>query len=261
MVFYFTGTGNSRWVAEELGKAFGEPLISMAEALKEDRRPIVYPLGTDEKVFFVFPVHSWGPAVLVPRFIERLRLAGYTRQPIYSICTCGDECGYTDRILRKALAKVGLLLTGSYSVRMPNNYILLPGFDVDSENVQADKLRQAPERLREIIASIREQNPADLYDIGGGTFLKSYLVYPLFVTFAIGSTHFRATDACISCGICEKVCPTGTIKRTENSKPEWTDTCVQCLACIHRCPARAIEYGKISVKKGRYHHPEITNKF
>lgn len=260
MVFYFTGTGNSRWAAEELGKAFGEPLISMAEALKEGEGKLVYPLGTDEKVFFVFPIHSWGPAVLVPQFIKRLGLEGYNGQPVYSICTCGDECGYTDRMMRKALAEIGVSLTGNYSVKMPNNYILLPGFDVDSKEVEADKLRKAPERLQEIIGAIGKQNPADLYYIGGGAFWKTYLVYPLFAKFSIGSNQFRATDACVSCGICAKVCPTGTITMREKGKPEWTDTCVQCLACIHRCPTRAIEYGKVSVKKGRYHHPDIKNK-
>ena len=75
MIFYFTGTGNSRWVAEALGTAFDEPLVSIADALNEGKN--AYPLGEREKVFFVFPVHSWGPAVLVPRFISRLILSGY----------------------------------------------------------------------------------------------------------------------------------------------------------------------------------------
>ena len=35
MIFYFTGTGNSRWVAEALGTAFDEPLVSIADALNE----------------------------------------------------------------------------------------------------------------------------------------------------------------------------------------------------------------------------------
>lgn len=58
MIFYFTGTGNSRWVAEALGTAFDEPLVSIADALNEGKN--AYPLGEREKVFFVFPVHSWG---------------------------------------------------------------------------------------------------------------------------------------------------------------------------------------------------------
>ena len=44
MIFYFTGTGNSRWVAEALGTAFDEPLVSIADALNEGKDENVYPL-------------------------------------------------------------------------------------------------------------------------------------------------------------------------------------------------------------------------
>ena len=224
MIFYFTGTGNSRWVAEALRKALEEPLVSIVEVLTEEKSEYVYPLGEREKVIFVFPVHSWGPAVLVTRLISRLRLEGYGGQAVYFVCTCGDDCGYTDRIMRKTLQ---------------------------------NKLRKASERIQEVIGSIRREENLPLYYAGGVPFLKSYLVYPLFVNFAIGSNRFYATETCVSCGICAKICPTGTISLSDDRKPEWADTCVQCVACIHRCPVRAIEYGKISLKKGRYHHPEF----
>ena len=253
MIFYFTGTGNSRWVAEALGTAFDEPLVSIADALNEGKN--AYPLGEREKVFFVFPVHSWGPAVLVPRFISRLILSGYKGQEVYFVCTCGDDCGYTDRIMRSILARRGIAVTGGFSVQMPNNYVLMPGFDVDSKMVETEKLEKAPERVGEIVEAIRQKRNPSLYYAGSVPLLKSYMVYPLFTHFAIGGNRFYATDACISCGICAKVCPTGTISLSGDGKPEWADSCVQCVACIHRCPVRAIEYGKNSLKKGRYHHP------
>ena len=51
MIFYFTGTGNSRWVAEALGTAFDEPLVSIADALNEGKN--AYPLGRGRKCFCV----------------------------------------------------------------------------------------------------------------------------------------------------------------------------------------------------------------
>lgn len=255
MIFYFTGTGNSLCVAKALGKALSEPLVSIAEELKNSNPALTYLLGQDEKVVFVFPVHSWGPAVPVTQFISRLILSGYAGQPIYSVSTCGDECGYTREKMRSTLLKQGLELTDSYSVVMPNNYILMPGFDVDSAEVQAEKLQAAPSRMAAIAEAIREREKVNLYHVGSMPALKSYLIYPLFATFALGRNSFYATDACISCGLCETVCPTDTITLKEG-KPIWANTCVQCVACIHCCPTRAIEYGKATLKKGRYHHPE-----
>lgn len=261
MIFYFTGTGNSLWVAQELGKIFDMPLISIAGELHKEEKELVYELHKDEMLFFVFPVHSWGPALPVTQFISRLRLKGYTNQFVYSICSCGDESGHTDRITRKALAKRNISLSGSYSIQMPNNYILLPGFDVDSPKIEQDKLDKAPRLLSNIADTIRMHAFTHLYTRGSLPFIKSRMIYPLFIRYALNRNNLHATDACIACGICKKACPTGTISLKPDNRPIWAKKgCVQCLACIHFCPARAIEYGKISQSKGRYHHPDIRIK-
>ena len=47
----------------------------------------------------------------------------------------------------------------------------------------------------------------------------------------------------------------GTI-RLEGGRPVWGDHCYQCLRCLHACPRQAIQYGKDTGKKGRYHLAE-----
>ena len=256
MIFYFTGTGNSLWVAKALGEALQEPLVSITEQLQSGKDEFVFSLKEDEKVFFVYPVHSWGPAIPVTRFASHLKLKGYDKQPVYAVCTCGDDCGYTVDMLGKTLSGRGVKLTDGYCVFMPNNYILMPGFDVDSKEVEQQKLKDAVARVESIAEAVRKNEKVNLYKKGSMPFLKSYLVNPLFVNFATGRNSFRATDACISCGLCEKVCPTKTISLVDGH-PAWKNTCIQCVACIHRCPVRAIEYGKETLKKGRYYHPGI----
>ncbi len=260
MVFYFTGTGNSLWVAKTLGEVFDEPLMSIAGELRKETEELAYRLKEDEMIFFVYPVHSWGPALPVMQFIARLRIENYRKQRIYSVATCGDECGFTNDILKNSLTKRGLPLHGSYSLKMPNNYILLPGFNVDTKEVEQYKLEQAPDHLSAIIAAIREHQ-GHFYQRGSFPFLKSRIIYPLFARYA-GKLQgsFYATDTCIACNLCAKICPTGTISICNDGKPQWAKkTCVQCTACIHYCPVRAIEFGKVTLKKGRYHHPEIKN--
>ena len=137
---------------------------------------------------------------------------------------------------------------------MPNNYILLPGFDTDSKELEQKKLNQAPLQLQNIVENIRSHSTTKIYKRGTLPFLKSRIIYPLFRKFALGKNSFYAKDNCTSCGLCEKICPTKTIYM-KDEKPYWKDTCVQCVACIHKCPVGAIEYGKITIKKGRYFHP------
>lgn len=256
MIFYFSGTGNSQWVANSLCKDFEGTVLSIGDELKKNKSSYTYKIKEGEKVFFVFPVHSWGPAVLIMRFIDKLKLDFEGDKEVFSIAVCGDDCGMTTEIMQIALKKQNIVLTAGFSIQMPNNYILMQGFDTDSKDVETSKLTKAPDRIKEIKAAIQNKNYNGLYISGKYSFIKSKLIYPLFSHFAIGKNSFYHTDACIGCGLCERVCPTNTIKMV-NDRPQWSNTCVQCVACIHRCPARAIEYGKITIKKGRYHNPTI----
>lgn len=258
MIFYFSATGNSSWVAKKLSMTFGEHLFSISDELKKKQERYSYYLQKGEKVFFVFPVHTWGPAVPVNRFIGRLNLQNYNGQAIYSICTCGSDCGHTDKIIKNSLKKQGLVLTACYSLSMPNTYILMKGFDTDSKEIVEKKLHDAPNGLCSIIESIKKGNiDKSLYHKSLFPVFKSTVLYSIFVRFVIGKNKFHTTNKCISCGLCTKVCPSETIKMI-NGKPNWRNTCIQCTACIHRCPVHAIEYGDITIKKGRYQHPELN---
>ena len=70
---------------------------------------------------------------------------------------------------------------------------------------------------------------------------------------------FWADEKCTGCGICEKICPAQNISLMDG-KPQWQHRCEQCFACLQWCPEEAIQYGKGTAKKKRYHHPEITLK-
>lgn len=73
MIFYFSGTGNSRWVAERLGELLGESVYSIADMLvREDTFT-----ASEDRLGLVFPVYSWGPPAVVLEFIANL----------YSVCT------------------------------------------------------------------------------------------------------------------------------------------------------------------------------
>ena len=55
------------------------------------------------------------------------------------------------------------------------------------------------------------------------------------------------TDECISCGMCERNCPSGCIDAGENKVDN--EICIKCLKCISVCPKNAIKYGRNRNKK------------
>ncbi len=262
MVFYFSGTGNSLWVANELKRVFGGEIVSVAEELRNvtptvERNGFHHKIENREKIFFVFPVHSWGPAPLMKKYISRLNIDNYLDQDVYAICTCGDNCGNTDRIIRNALKKRNIRLKRCMSIVMPNSYILMKGFGTDDSETEQKKLAGSVDAIKEISENIRTGKDTFPYIRGNNAWLKSGIIYRLFCRFVVGGKQkFHVEDSCTGCGLCAGICPTGTIKMKEGA-PSWGTGCVQCTACINRCPAKAIQYGNITQNQGRYSHPSL----
>ena len=63
MVPYFTGTGNSRYIAERIAEALGDELLSMNDCVKAgDRSPVT----SDKRLVIVTPTYAWR----IPRIVR-----------------------------------------------------------------------------------------------------------------------------------------------------------------------------------------------
>lgn len=250
MIFYFSGTGNSKWVAEQLSSSLGDKLIAIADAMTD--KQFSYTLSEGEKLGFVFPTYSWGPAPIMLDFVKHLNIQGYTDNTYcYMVTTCGDNIGLSVNLWKKNINPIKC--NAAFSVQMPNNYILLPGFDIDSKELECEKKRAAIERVAFVSNEIKQKHHTINVIEGGYAWLKTKVVYPLFSRFYMSDKKFVADkDKCTRCGLCVKNCPTKNISMETDTTPRWNGNCAMCLACIHRCPVRAIEYGNATQNKGRY---------
>lgn len=256
MIFYYSGTGNSAYAAHSLSEMIGEDsvLINMAPvAISKFQTPDS--LHT-EMVGFVFPIYSWGIPPLVLKYISELPAELLRDKYIWAVCTCGDEAGVAMKKLSRFVNKIaGKPIDAMYSLIMPNNYVLLPGFSVDTAEVAESKLQHAPERIS-VIASQIKHRLTGVNDVHTGSMpaLRS-MVWLLFVRWGINPKKWHASDACIGCGKCAKVCPCANITYDDASRPVWGNECASCCACFHVCPTRAIDYGSITKDKKQYLFP------
>ena len=259
MIFYFSGTGNSRYVAHSLERELGEKTFFMfppsGDKGKNDGAAL--PLCPDgDSLGFIFPVYSWGVPPNVVDFITRLPDGFWTdvmvkHIPVWVVMTCGDEVAMAPEMITSVLKKRGVATESIWSVIMPNNYVLLPGFDVDSKELENKKLSECGSRIREVAEGIRSGRKT--IDVVRGSLpgLKTSLVYPLFRRWGISPAKWRSTEGCVGCGICARSCPEGNI-RIVDGRPVWGKNCCSCLACYHSCPRHAVEYGNATKRKGQY---------
>ena len=257
MIFYFSGVGNSRWVAEQIAKALGDQLVYIPEA---DIASTTYELGEGERLGFIFPTYGWGVPTFIEAFIRHLNIknVGY----LYMVTTCGDDTGQTYEIFCHDVRQRGWTCASAWAVQMPESYICLPGFDVDRPEKEQRKLQLAHDSVESIIASLRAYETGIADTIPGPLkWAKSHIIRPFFNRFLISPRPFKTTDACIGCGRCEQACPYHNIKMSSSLpageerrkvRPEWGSDCVLCLRCYHTCPVHALHWGPMTKNKGQY---------
>ena len=246
MILVFSGTGNSLHVANLLSETLHDKVLRLP--IREDAE---IPLD-DTRIIWVFPVYSWGVPPVVKKIIEGITIPNAEKAVHYAVMTCGDDIGLADKMWRKAVEKRGWSAAGVYSVQMPNTYVLMAGFDVDSPQIATQKVEQATSRVKSICESISHTPGKPHVDVVRGSFpwIKTKIIYPWFVKFDMSPKPFHSTDQCIGCAKCQRICPMKNITMIDH-RPNWGDNCALCLGCYHVCPCHAVAYGKITSKKGQ----------
>ena len=244
MIFYYSATGNTHFAARYLADKLGVEAVNILELTD-----IPVP---EDSVGLMFPIYCWGIPPVFSRFIAKLLPKITTKTYLWAACTCGDEAGVAMKRLDRFIQRSrGRGVDAIWSVIMPNTYVLLPGFDVDSEAVEEQKLSEAPARLDRIALQIKNRE-SGIYDVKEGSLpaLRS-AIFPLFVKWGMSPKRWHVSDACIGCGKCERICPAKNITMSEE-RPKWGDNCYSCCACYHCCPMQAISYANFTKGKSQY---------
>ncbi len=246
MVLYFSATGNTEFIARELAKHLGDDCLNLLNRVKyRDHTP----LHSERPFIICAPVY----VCEMPRF-----LAAYLKEQIftgsrdvYFIFTSGGYCGISGILAKSMFRKKGMIYHGHAEFRMPRNYVASDAYPM-----------LPPEQVRDRILDSYEKISAVAEDIRQGRKLKARHVFlfetlitlpfnPVWSKLKYQTKDFYATDKCISCGKCVRVCPLNNVS-LKYDRPSWGRDCTHCMACICNCPVDAIEYGNVTQNKEKY---------
>ena len=120
MVLYFTGTGNSRYIAERIAKALDDELFSINDRIKADSREAV---DTGSRIVIVAPTYAWRLPVIVSEWISETDFAG--AEKIWFVMDCGSQIGNAAKYNRALSDRKNLQYMGTAQIIMPENYIAM----------------------------------------------------------------------------------------------------------------------------------------
>jgi ferredoxin len=245
-ICYFSGTGNTLWSAEKIAKIIGADCKLLNIGIEAQKKEILIEAGA---VILLFPSYAFGLPLIVRRFIQN---AAFKTPYIAAFVTYGTSPGGT-------LAEASRILKRKYRgaaffSRIPavENYIAI--FGPPKEKTAQRRLAMQRETTEEAARCVIERRVNRI---------NPFRPFSAFVSllFSLGMKffykHYRVSDACNGCGICELLCPVSCIVMRDN-RPQFSKKCEHCQGCLNWCPQQAIHFGRLNSDTPRYHHPEIS---
>ncbi len=246
MIIYFTGTGNSLAIAQQIAQATNDRIMPLTEAVRKD-------FTGEKRIGLIYPSYDFNAPPAVRNLVPRLKIN--PQAYVFIIIPCGAQAGNSIWTIRRLLRNKGIEVAYSHKIRVPDNSAIVFG---RNPNDQIWKFSRFANRLQTIIN-----------DIIAGKHGHHFAGWSL-ISWIMGTDRmqewmlrtFRPSvneNKCIACGICSRVCPMRNI--TVDEKAAVGPHCTACLACLHACPQQAIEVGaKSTVKTHQYRHPGIKIK-
>ncbi len=271
-IFYFSGTGNSLYVAKKMKDHIKDaqlyPIVSLMDC--DQITPV------EQRLVIIFPVYALTVPLIVRSFLSKLNFK-HTKYIAVVATRLGvyfNDFHRIDKLLKKKQMKVDAY----YLINMPNNDIKIKDYKVLSQEDFDTLEKEVDEQIEEIAHNlllnkkhrIKDENyiiPMTFGDMRDGII---WYIVPKLMTFSKwigGVNYFYVKDYCNGCGLCEKVCLSGKLNIHEK-EPVWHKKvlCHMCYACINYCPKEAIQISSIPGLKSysedneRYHNPHIEHQ-
>jgi len=249
IIYYFSGTGNSRNVAVWLSqvaedKGIESRIINIAQI---DRLSIAPP-EPDALVVFISPIHGFNyPPVMLnfimrfPKGKNKVVLMNTRAGMLIGKFITPGLTGIAFYLSALLLFLKGFSIKAILPVDMPSNWISVhPGLNDRTVKYLHEKNKERVVKFaRKILQGKRQfKHLLEVHDI---LFAPIALAYYLVGRFFLAKTYFASAD-CDNCSLCIKACPVKAIIKVD-SRPFWTFNCESCMKCMSNCPKKAIETG------------------
>lgn len=236
-LYYFSGTGNTKWVADRFKENFALDNINIdlvnIESVEDNK--------LKEYDFFIIgsPVYAEFPPKIVTDFLNKFD-DSKKKVKIIVYSTQAASSSSAPCFMAKCLRKKGYLPLIQISIKMPNNYYFFVGKKPDKNEIK-ELLLKANKKVKDVVKNFINEEPV----IETASFIRiqfNKVIYNIFKSrIPKLSKNISSTKECGKCGLCLRNCPQGNIT-FEEGRAIFHSKCILCLKCIYICPINAVRY-------------------
>ena len=245
LICYFSGTGNTKKVADKFVSCFTEQnheadavaVESVFEGKKLTDKFLTQVKNAD-LLGFGYPIHAFNAPAIVLEFAKRLpKLTNKKRAFVFN--TSGEPLklnNISSVKLCKLLKRRNVDVVAEYHYCMPYNIMF----------------RHSDEMAHKMWSVAEQLIPLDVADLLNGKCQRLEKVScQSGVAWVMRCEHwggrlngrqYKVSDECVHCGKCVNICPTHNIT-VKNGKFKFGRKCLMCMRCALLCPKNAIKIG------------------
>ena len=243
IIYCYSGAGHCLDMAKSIAKVLGDTDIVMMRS---------FPAKTDateaKRVGFIFSCMAGGLPGDVEEYVKAIRIA-----PNAYRFAVEQYAGYLGCGMYKLDKIVGLdywdaISNHSTAIWLMPHKLTFPPTSVKTAQARVDR------KAMEVGAAVRMGKRSEKKPPRGAAF--ELMSRGMSKTHAKRAATFKASESCIGCGTCAKLCPRQNI-RMVGGRPEFGVNCIGCLSCVQYCPKGAIDIGKATGKRERFPNPRV----
>lgn len=246
MVLYYSATGNTEFIAKQIADRLDDQCLDLLERI---RRNDLTPIRSKKPFVICSPIYVCEMPQFLTDYLQQVKLAG--NRKVYFIFTSGGYTGIAGPLAKQIMRHKNKVYMGRAEFRMPRNYLVSDHYPMLTAEQNRERIKASYDKIPEVVERIRARQKLHARHVFLLEILVTLPFHPVWLKYKQPASPFHATNKCVSCGKCERLCPKNNIVMLYN-KPAWKNSCAHCMACIENCPVDAIEYGERTQGKERY---------
>lgn len=233
LMLYFSGTGNSKYIANLFSKKVGAKCYSIEEKIDFEKE-----IEKHDTVAFCYPIYgSYVPRIMrefVTKNVEKLKnkkLIIFCTQLMFS----GDGARAFTDLLPEGYGEV----IYAEHFNMPNNICNISIFPIKNGEKAKKYITAANKKMDRICkdlekGKVKKRGFNKVSNIVG----KSQSAHWPDIE-AKNKSSVKVDEDCVKCGLCVKLCPMKNLNLTSKEILQ-NDDCILCYRCVNACPKKAI---------------------